>query len=179
MKLVLALLIASFVSSARAERGLLTQRVQQVRAGEPLQVELETPHGLTPPPGIQNERALRGFAARLCAEARCVPLPALNVRPRDGWSMVYRVAFSVPAELSAGHYELDVRFPGGLAGSAGGVEISAAAPVAARAAAPAGGCAIASGSSRGPPLGLLLVAVSWKLAAAGWRARARRGNSHR
>ncbi|HEY6879144.1 MAG TPA: hypothetical protein VI299_14055 [Polyangiales bacterium] len=178
MKLVLVLLLASFASSARAERGLLTQHLPPVRAGERLQVELETPHGLTPPPGIQNERALRGFAARLCADAACVPLVALNVRPRDGWSMVYRAEFSLPSALIPGRYALDVRFPGGLARSAGEVEIRPAAKVAPHAVAEAGGCAIASGRARGGPLGLLMVALSWKLAAVWW-ARARRGNSYR
>ncbi len=168
----LALLIVLITATAHAERGLPVQHVDAVHAGERLRVELETPHGLTPPPGIQNERALRGFTARLCAE-HCVPLVALNVRPRDGWSLVYRAEFAVPAELAPGHYELDVRFPGGLARLPGGVTIEPAV-AAPSSAILAEGCAVAARPGAGAPLGLLLVALSGKLGA-GRRARYLRG----
>jgi hypothetical protein len=175
LRLVLLALAILSAQPARAERGLLTRGTQQATAGERLGVELETPHGLTPPPGIQSERALRGFAARVCREARCVPLAALNVRPRDGWSLVYRAEFSLPRELTAGHYELDVRYPGGLEAVPGGVIVSAAAPPAAAAPKASSGCAVAAEPSAGAPLGLLLLAISRKLAP-GWR---RLGNSRR
>jgi hypothetical protein len=162
MRLVLALLW--FALPARAERGLLERNAGEVRAGERLRVELETPHGLTPPPGIQNERALRGFAARLCTDVRCVPLAALNVRPRDGWSFVYRAEFAVPAELTAGPYQLDVRFPGGL--SSGGVVVKEAVSPPRSASDPASGCSVAARPVDGATLGLLLAMLSRKLGAA-------------
>lgn len=161
---------------ARAELGLVAHDAR-VRPGERLTVEFEAAHGLTPPPGIQNERALRGFAARLCSGA-CVPLAALNVRPRDGWSLLYRVEFAVPAELAAGRYDLDVRFPGALESVPGGVEVAEARPAPPPAATRVGGCALAPGSPSSSALGLLLAAVSAKLAA-GRRRGARCGNSLR
>ncbi|MET0286994.1 MAG: hypothetical protein ABW352_21100 [Polyangiales bacterium] len=174
MRAALALGITLCALPVRAERGLLEQGQLAVQAGTRLRVELESAHGLTPPPGIQNERALRGFSARLCADARCVPLEALDVRPRDGWSLVYRAEFAVPAEVMPGHYALDVRYPGGLAGLTGGVTVQPARPAAAFAPAPAESCSVAAPSLAGAPLGLLLVALSRKLGAAR-RARDRRG----
>lgn len=177
MRAALALGLLLCASNARAERRLPVQVPSMVRAGERLQIELETPYGLTPPPGIQNERALRGFSARLCTEARCVPLAALDVRPRDGWSTFYRAEFGLPAALVPGHYELDVRFPGGLAGLPGGVTVGAPAPAVERVL-PSAGCAVAASPGRDAPLGLLLVVLSRKLGAAR-RARSACGNSPR
>ncbi|HEX5660753.1 MAG TPA: hypothetical protein VFX59_26350 [Polyangiales bacterium] len=177
MRFALVIAMLSCALPVHAERGLLEQRIGELRAGERLRVELETPHGLTPPPGIQNERALRGFAARLCAEARCVPLAALNVRPRDGWSMVYSAEFAIPAELPPGHYALDVRFPGGLSTLPGGVTVQAG-PAAPPTRPRPSGCSVAGGAGQGAPLGLLLLAVSRKLGPAR-RARSRCGNSLR
>jgi hypothetical protein len=179
MRTAVALGITLCALPVHAERGLLGRGPRAVQAGARLQVELESAHGLTPPPGIQNERALRGFAARLCADARCVPLDALDVRPRDGWSLVYRAEFAVPAELEPGHYELDVRYPGGLAGLPGGVTVQPATLAPSFGAITAAGtppesCAVAAPSLAGAPLGLLLVALSRKLGAAR-RARDRRG----
>jgi hypothetical protein len=170
-----AALLLLIALPARAELGLVAHDAR-VRAGERLAVEFEAAHGLTPPPGIQNERALRGFAARLCSSA-CVPLAALNVRPRDGWSLLYRVEFAVPAELAAGRYDLDVRFPGAQERAAGAIEIAAAPPAAHPPAVRAGGCSL---TTPGQPTtwGLLLAAVSATLAA-GRRRGARCGNSLR
>ncbi len=118
--------------AAAPGRGLeapTAQRPAHVACGEQLELLVRVASGLTPPPGIQSERALRGFAARLCADgiamaapARlCTPLFVRNVRPRDPHSLLYRMQMVVPVALARGRYDLDVRFPGGSDHADGGI----------------------------------------------------------
>ncbi|MGD8862393.1 MAG: hypothetical protein PVI30_20445 [Myxococcales bacterium] len=93
-----------------------------VRAGDDLVARVRLPVALTPPPGIQQARALRGFRARLWGGAvplgREVPVarvavPVVDVRPDGPRSLVYRVRIPVPAWLAPGSYLLSLRVPGG------------------------------------------------------------------
>jgi hypothetical protein len=86
---------------------------------------------LSPPPGIQEERAHRAFAVTLCADgvplaapARvCFPLAVRNLRPLDAGSLRYRVEAPVPVWVAPWTYDLAVRFPGGEARLAQGVQV--------------------------------------------------------
>lgn len=77
--------------------------------------------GLTPPPGVQEDRALRLFTITLCAEGidlgagaqRCFPLAVRNLRPLDGSSLRYRVEAPLPVWVAPWRYDLNLRFPGG------------------------------------------------------------------
>ncbi|HEX6242995.1 MAG TPA: hypothetical protein VFZ61_18910, partial [Polyangiales bacterium] len=56
---------------ALAERGLIaprTDRPLRVTPGGLLTLEVEVATGLTPPPGIQEDRAHRAFGLSLCAD---------------------------------------------------------------------------------------------------------------
>lgn len=136
------------------------------------------------PPGVQSERALTGFAARACPEtgAPCTALVVDRVRPIDAHSLVYRMEVRVPAALSDGAYRLELRFPGGEDRIPRALEIrgelAESAPGTSRGGALGAGvsCAISRGEGGPVQLGLLLVLVSWKLAA---RRRASRWNSAR
>lgn len=89
--------------------------------GELLSVIVDVATGLTPPPGIQEDRALRLFTLSLCAEGidlgggtrRCFPLAVRNLRPLDGSSLRYRVEAPVPVWVAPWTYDLMLRFPGG------------------------------------------------------------------
>jgi hypothetical protein len=131
----------------------------QVAPGGVLRCEVETASGLTPPPGLQEDRAHRWFAISLCAsglplgapERSCFPLPVRNVRPLDGASLGYRVEAPVPRWVAPWSYDLALRFPGGHAELAGGVRVSggagAEAPLELRP--EAGGFLIAAAPGRG------------------------------
>lgn len=146
-RLALTLLLASLaiaplgVRAERIERGLLAPSAElpaQVAAGGMLRLRVRVASGLTPPPGVQSERALRGFALRLCeprseaadsiaesartgaegglagdTAASCLPLTVRNVRPVDAHSLVYRVEAPVPARFPTGVYDVELRYPGG------------------------------------------------------------------
>ncbi len=125
-------LLASGQAHAGPWRGLeqpSSERPAQVARGGGLELRVHVGSALTPPPGVQTERALRGFAARLCADGvpiaaparMCLPLVVRNVRPRDAQSLVYRMQMRVPDALAEGRYDLDVRFPGGSDRAAGAV----------------------------------------------------------
>lgn len=103
--------------------------------GQALTLLVESATALTPPPGVQEERAHRAFAVSLCAEGvalqsaarSCFPLQVRNVRPLDGASLRYRVEAAVPTWVAPSRYQLRARFPGAdveVAGSVvvGGVE---------------------------------------------------------
>jgi hypothetical protein len=85
-----------------------------------LSVIVDVATGLTPPPGIQEDRALRLFTITLCADGldlgagarRCFPLAVRNVRPLDGSSLRYRVEAPLPVWVAPWVYDLTVRFPG-------------------------------------------------------------------
>jgi len=89
--------------------------------GEPLTLYLVSATGFTPPPGLQEARAHRALAVRLCAEGealgapaeQCTPLRVEDVRPCSAHSLAYRVRVSVEPWLSQGPHTLKVRFPGG------------------------------------------------------------------
>ena len=179
-----------FANSARANhpsagaRGVLAPTPEapaEVQGGQPLSMMVRVASGLTPPPGIQTERALRGFAARLCGSSGCTPLIVRNVRPIDAHSFVYRVEAPLPTDVESGLYDLELRFPGGTGYVPRAVRVS---PLH-RAVAPAppqerqlasGGCALNSPDDDTGVAGLLLLAVSWKLAASRG-ARGRRWNT--
>jgi hypothetical protein len=109
---------------AHAERALLAPQSDapaRVVAGGTLSATVDVATGLTPPPGIQEDRALRLFAITLCADGidlgagarRCFPLAVRNVRPVDGSSLRYRVEAPVPVWVAPWVYDLTLRFPGG------------------------------------------------------------------
>ena len=122
-------------SPALAERRLLSPSVEQparVAPGSTLSLVVEVATALSPPPGIQEERAHRAFAVTLCAEglplaapARvCFPLAVRNLRPLDGNSLRYRVEAPVPLWVAPSTYDLAVRFPGGEARLTQGVRVA-------------------------------------------------------
>jgi hypothetical protein len=133
--LVLAWALLTGADAARAERGLITPRANQparVALGGLLALEVEVATGLTPPPGIQEDRAHRAFSLALCADGvdlgggarRCFPLALHNVRPRDAISLRYRVEARLPIWLAPSRYDLSLRFPGGRADVAGGLVVA-------------------------------------------------------
>ncbi|HEX6240480.1 MAG TPA: hypothetical protein VFZ61_06285, partial [Polyangiales bacterium] len=122
-------------SRAHAERGLIAPRAERpvgVAPGRLLTLEVEVATGLTPPPGIQEDRAHRAFALSLCADGvdlgagarSCFPLPVHNVRPADGTSLRYRVEAQLPTWLAPSTYDLAVRFPGGQADAPGALVVT-------------------------------------------------------
>jgi hypothetical protein len=199
-RLALVLLSSLTLTGANAEaestRALLVPSRAvplRVNAGEPLNLIVRVASGLTPPPGVQSERALRGFALRLCDAAEsqtprqeaCRAVAVRNVRPVDAHSFVYRVEAPLPAAFAGGAYDVELRFPGGHAYVARGVLISASgAPgtlkdrEAARSVPSLSGCSVEGETPGDAVRGLLLLALSWKLAAARL-GRRRRWNSPR
>jgi hypothetical protein len=166
---LLWLAIALLPALARADEGagrrLISPSAQlpaQVPPGGVLRCEVETASGLTPPPGLQEDRAHRWFAISLCArglavgapERSCFPLPVRNVRPLDGASLGYSVEAPVPRWVAPWSYDLALRFPGGQAELADGVQVTGAPrPVAAAALSPeAGGFRIVAAPERGARL---------------------------
>jgi hypothetical protein len=172
--LALWLLCLAFVPTARGESP--TRRVIEpqpgaplrVAAGERLQAVVEVASGLTPPPGVQTERALRGFAARACWRRGCRPLTVRNVRPVDAHSLRYRVEAPLPRDLSGGLYDLELRFPGGSGRVIGGLEVlppARASDEMAKTRLPEpSGCAVSSVAGAPGFPGLLAIAVCWTLA---------------
>jgi len=99
-----------------------------VHAGQPLIARVRMPVPLTPPPGIQQTRALRGYSAELLAPtpplepnatgagtgadgdagaaAHRYPLEVIAVRPDGASSLRYRVTMPVPAWAAPGVYAL-------------------------------------------------------------------------
>jgi hypothetical protein len=124
--LAFAFVLACAASAAASPtRGLLSPTRDSpafAQRGGQLFVDVQVASGLTPPPGIQSERALRGFVARLCADGAalggparlCTPTAVRDVRPHAGHSLVYRVELRVPFGLAPGRYDLELRFPGGV-----------------------------------------------------------------
>jgi hypothetical protein len=118
------LFVLALATPVSAERELLAPRTDapaEVAPGGILSLQVDVATGLTPPPGIQEDRALRMFALSLCAEGvdlgggtrRCFPLAVRNVRPLDGTSLRYRVDAPVPIWVAPWIYDLTLRFPGG------------------------------------------------------------------
>lgn len=105
-------------------RGLLAPREDapaRVAPGGRWFLHVRTGTGLTPPPGLQEPRAHRGFGVRLCARGlplgaeaySCFALPVRDVRPVDSHSLVYRVEVPLPAWVAPWVYDVGLRFPGG------------------------------------------------------------------
>jgi len=93
-----------------------------IEAGDVLVARVRVPAALTPPPGVQQERALRGWSAELVGEGIAVgdatlshrhSLPILAVRPDASSSLVYRVRVLVPAYAAPSSYSLVLRTPFG------------------------------------------------------------------
>lgn len=174
MRAVALLLCLVLPTVAKAES--LARRVVDPRAGAPLRVAagdrlqavVEVASGLTPPPGIQTERALRGFAARACSARGCRPLTVRNVRPLDAHSLLYRVEAPIPRDMGRGLYDLELRFPGGGDRVSGGLEVLAPArasdELAKMGSAELSGCAVSSLDAAPRFPGLLAIAVCWTLA---------------
>ena len=92
-----------------------------VPAGETLVVRARLALPLTPPPGVQQERALEGLAATLIGHARDlrpepseqrIELPVVNVRPEGASSLRYRLRVPVPAWLAPGTYDFELSAKG-------------------------------------------------------------------
>jgi hypothetical protein len=104
-----------------------------VRAGERLVTRVRVPSGLTPPPGIQKDRALRGWSAELVGQS--IPLGAggehvyqtrvVDVRPDGQSTLVYRASIEVPRWAAPGTYGIRMSAPGGSDAVAGAVRIVA------------------------------------------------------
>jgi len=102
-----------------------------VEAGERLVTRVRVPSGLTPPPGIQKDRALRGWSAELVGQS--VPLGdggehryrtrVVDVRPDGQSTLVYRASIEVPRWAAPGTYGLRMTAPGGADAVAGAVRI--------------------------------------------------------
>jgi hypothetical protein len=90
-------------------------------AGETLLVRLQLPAALTPPPGVQQERALRGFSAELIgagielggAHSLRYVLPIVAIRPDAGTTLLYRVRLDLPAYAAPGTYGIVLHTPFG------------------------------------------------------------------
>ena len=104
-----------------------------VAQGERLVTRVRVPSGLTPPPGIQQDRALVGWSAHLvgagvaldpAAEHR-YPVRVVDVRPDGGSSLVYRATILVPHWAAPGTYGLRMSAPGGSDALNGSVRIVA------------------------------------------------------
>ena len=90
-----------------------------VEQGAALIARIRMPSALTPPPGHQQDSALRGFDAQLLAsggqaldDAHSVyELRVADVRPDAGSSMIYRLRLPIPRWVAPGTYSLRVRAP--------------------------------------------------------------------
>jgi hypothetical protein len=105
-----------------------------IEVGDVLVARIRVPAALTPPPGVQQERALRGWAAELVGQGIALGasvlqhrhgLPILAVRPDEGSSLVYRVRMVVPAYAAPGTYTLVLRTPFGERLAEGAVHVVA------------------------------------------------------
>ena len=92
-----------------------------VAAGDVLTARLQLTAAMTPPPGVQQARALKGFAAALRGDGLALGtsrvhrhrLHVLSLRPDAGSSLVYRVKLRVPAFVAPGTYAFELTTPFG------------------------------------------------------------------
>lgn len=98
-----------------------------VAAGDTLIARARLPAPLTPPPGIQQPRALAGWRAELTGHAQWLApafgpdasqperqaLEVVNVRPDGAQSLIYRASIPIPAWVAPGSYDLLLSAPGG------------------------------------------------------------------
>jgi len=92
-----------------------------VVAGDRLIARVRVPSGLTPPPGVQQDRALRGWSAVLLGYSTPLGSPVehgyalrvSDVRPDGASSLVYRATVRIPEWTAPGTYGLRLSAPGG------------------------------------------------------------------
>jgi hypothetical protein len=98
-----------------------------VAAGERLIARVYVPSPLTPPPGVQQPRALTDWGAALVGHAvpaaggtspapssvHRYPLEVVDVRPDGASTLLYRASIPIPAWAAPGTYDLELRAPGG------------------------------------------------------------------
>lgn len=91
--------------------------------GSVLSISVRLSNALTPPPGIQQARALRDWSARLTGHADLVDgnaqyayeLQVTNLRPESARSLDYRVEVPLPEWIAPGDYDVLVTGNGGQA----------------------------------------------------------------
>jgi hypothetical protein len=107
-----------------------------VAAGDTLIVRARLSLPLTPPPGVQQERALEDFEAQLVGHAQVLsgqlapqstPLEVVNVRPEGPSSLRYRLSVPVPAWVAPGTYDLRLRAKGASLSAPSAVRVLASA----------------------------------------------------
>jgi MYXO-CTERM domain-containing protein len=125
------------LTASRPELALLYPRPglpAVVEASGVLAARVRVVSALTPPPGIQQERALSGWSAHLIGGGIALgaaPLPhrhalsVIAVRPDTGASLVYRVRLQVAAYVAPGTYSFELRTPFGAETSRDGVRVLA------------------------------------------------------
>ncbi len=102
-----------------------------VSPGEVLTARVRVPSGLTPPPGVQKDRALVGWSAELVGQSARFGEPAehryrtrvFDVRPDGQSTLVYRASVHIPVWAAPGTYGLRMTAPGGRDAVAGAVRI--------------------------------------------------------
>jgi hypothetical protein len=98
-----------------------------VAAGDRLIARAYVPSPLTPPPGVQQPRALDGWGAALIGRAapdvHRYPLEVVDVRPDGASTLLYRAAIAIPAWVAPGTYDLELRAPGGDGRAQGAVRV--------------------------------------------------------
>jgi len=91
--------------------------------GSVLSISVRLSNALTPPPGIQQARALRDWSARLTGHADLVDgnaqyayeLRVTNLRPQGARSLDYRVEIPLPEWIAPGDYDVLLTGNGGQA----------------------------------------------------------------
>lgn len=91
--------------------------------GSVLSCSVRLSNALTPPPGIQQARALRDWSARLTGHADTVDgnaqyayeLRVTNLRPQSESSLDYRVEIPLPEWIAPGDYDMQLTGNGGQA----------------------------------------------------------------
>jgi len=102
-----------------------------VSPGDVLTARVRVPSGLTPPPGVQKDRALVGWSAELVGQSARFGEPAehryrtrvFDVRPDGQSTLVYRASVHIPVWAAPGTYGLRMTAPGGRDAVAGAVRI--------------------------------------------------------
>jgi hypothetical protein len=92
-----------------------------VAQGDLLVTRVQVPTGLTPPPGIQQSRALHGWDAELVGHGLALDgaqfryaVRVVDVRADGASTLIYRAAIRLPAWIAPGVYSLRLAAPGGV-----------------------------------------------------------------
>jgi hypothetical protein len=106
-----------------------------VAASDSLIAHVRLPSALTPPPGVQQLRALEGWRGELVGHAVALEpgralehryaLEVVDVRPYSSSSLDYRVKLPIPAWTAPGTYDFVLAGPGGSARVASAVRVLA------------------------------------------------------